>query len=174
MGMPPAFRRARRAALPLLMSMMFVTSACARSRSSLDSAPRSERAGADSLCWSCATIPMDADLTRAIDARIQALLDRGGVCRTYGNVMDESFRSGRIQVRPSMWRHGTRLVAGEATPGGDMTLAREIDSLNVGRRGIDEVVWTVEHEAVHIAFGIPSTTHEVESIVNARVRSCRS
>jgi hypothetical protein len=117
---------------------------------------------------------MDDDLSSAIDARIRELKELGGDCLAYGQVLDESFRSGRISVRPSMWRHGTRLVAGEANARGDMTLAREIDSLNVGRRGVDEVVWTMEHEAVHIAFAIPSTTQEYESIVNSRVRSCRS
>lgn len=136
-------------------------------------APRNEEAAAP-RCWTCATIPMEEELSRAIDSRIRELKTLGGVCLTYGQVLDESFSSGRITVRPSMWRHGTRLVAGAASPGGDMALAREIDSLNVGRRGIDEVVWTMEHEAVHIAFGIPSTTQEYEASVNSRVRSCRS
>jgi hypothetical protein len=117
---------------------------------------------------------MDDDLARAVGDRITALKDRGGACAAYGGVLDSSFRAGRIAMRPSMWRHEGRLVAGEATPDGDMSLAREIDSLNVGRRDIGEVLWTMEHEAVHIAFNIPSSTPENEAMVNSRVRSCRA
>ena len=53
-----------------------------------------------------------------------------------------------------MWRVGTNLVSGEATANGDMMLAREIDSLNVGVRTVDDMLWTMEHEAAHIAFNI--------------------
>ena len=117
---------------------------------------------------------MEEGLQRAINARISALMEKGGTCAIYGGVLDNSLRSGRIAVRPSMWRHEGRLVAGEASPSGDMSVAREIDSLNVGRRGIDEIIWTMEHEAVHIAFGIPSLTQDDEGAVNSRVRSCQS
>jgi hypothetical protein len=158
----------------MLAGLLFVTSGCARSRSmALESVPHNEGA-APARCWTCTTIPMDDDLAHAIDARIEALKERGGTCAEYGAVMESSVRSGRISMRPSMWRHGTRLVAGEASPSGEMSLAREIDSLNVGRRGIDEVIWTMEHEAVHIAFAIPSTTQEYETLVNSRVRSCQA
>jgi hypothetical protein len=116
---------------------------------------------------------MDDDVARAVRTRIDDLRNRGGECAAYGEALDNSLRSGRVSMRPAMWRHGSRLVAGEASPNGDMALAREIDSLNVGIRGVDEVIWTMEHEAVHIAFGIPSSTHFEEARVNARVRSCR-
>ena len=152
-------------------ALMVALPGCARPRTT---ATVQLEAPAAPRCWTCATIPMDEDLERAVGARITALKDRGGACATYGGVLDTSLRSGRISVRPAMWRHEGRLVAGEATPNGDMSLAREIDSLNVGRRGIDEVIWTMEHEAVHIAFGIPSSTQEDEAIVNSRVRSCRA
>ncbi len=95
-------------------------------------------------------------------------------CRAYGEVLDRSYRSGQITIRPYMWRVGTHLAAGEAKPSGEMTLAREIDSLNVGRRTIDELTWSMEHEAVHIAFRISSGPQDNEDAVDARVRSCRS
>jgi hypothetical protein len=117
---------------------------------------------------------MDDDLERAVKARIDNLVERGGDCARYGEVLGNSLRSGRISLRPAMWRYGTRLVAGEASPNGDMSLAREIDSLNVGIRRVDDVIWTMEHEAVHIAFAIPSSTPVEEASVDARVRSCRS
>jgi hypothetical protein len=117
---------------------------------------------------------MEEELARALDMRIDDLKERGGECRAYGAVLEDSFRNGRITLRPSMWRHGSRLVAGEARPNGEMTLAREIDSLNVGVRGIDDVLRTMEHEAAHIAFAIPSASERHESAVAAYVRNCSS
>ena len=153
---------------------MLALAGCAHPRPAVvETVPKADSV-APARCWTCTTIPMEDDLERAVTARIGALRDRGGACETYGLVLDASLRSGRISIRPTMWRHEGRLVAGEAAPNGDMNLAREIDSLNVGRRGIDEIIWTMEHEAVHIAFGIPSTTERDESVVNSRVRSCRS
>jgi hypothetical protein len=125
-------------------------------------------------CWTCDTVPMEHEMVQAVEARIADLKTRGGDCLAYGSVLETSFRNGRITLRPAMWRHGSRLVAGEARLSGEMMLAREIDSLNVGRRGIQDVVWSMEHEAVHIAFGIPSASQMSENAVNAHVHTCRS
>jgi hypothetical protein len=99
---------------------------------------------------------MPADVTRAVETRIVDLKARGGTCSRYGTVLETSYRSGRIVIRPFMWRVGSHLASGEAKPNGDMTLAREIDSLNVGVRTVDDVLWSMEHEAVHIAFDLVS------------------
>jgi hypothetical protein len=55
-----------------------------------------------------------------------------------------------------------------------MMLAREIDSLNVGRRTVDDVVWTMEHEAAHIAFDLPSGNETSEDKANQTVRACKA
>jgi hypothetical protein len=55
-----------------------------------------------------------------------------------------------------------------------MTLAREIDSLNVGLRTVDDLVWSMEHEAVHIAFNITTGVENGEDRANPYVRACRS
>lgn len=124
-------------------------------------------------CDACATLPMSAAVARAIETRIADLKSRGGDCLAYGQVLETSLISGRIIVRPYMWRVGPNLASAQAGPSGEMTLAREIDSLNVGVRTLDEVVWSVEHEAAHIAFRIPSGRADDEALVDLRVRQCR-
>jgi hypothetical protein len=124
-------------------------------------------------CTSCTAIPIPTDVERAIEDRIADLESRGGDCSRYGKVLETSFRTGRITIRPYMWRVGQHLASGEAKPNGDMTLAREIDSLNVGVRTVDDVMWSVEHEAVHIAFELPSGFESSEEKANATVRACR-
>src|SRR5687767_13744720 len=104
----------------------------------------------------CGAIPMPVEITRAIETRIEALRERGCDCSRYGAVLESSYRSGRITIRPFMWRVGKNLTSGEAKPNGDMTLAREFDSLNVGFRTVDDVLWSMEHEAVHITFDLAS------------------
>ena len=132
----------------------------------------SPRAVACSRCT--AEIPLPPELTRAIEDRLTELEQRGGVCSQYAEVLEDSYRSGRITLRPYMWRVGGRLVSGEARPNGDMTLAREIDSLNVGVRTVDDVLWSVEHEAVHIALRIAPGAEPHEDRANQYVRACRS
>jgi hypothetical protein len=105
-------------------------------------------------CGGCEPMPITDELSLAIGERIEALARRGGDCARYGAVIERSFRQGQIRMRPFMWRVGTQLASGEAKPTGEMILAREVDSLNVGVRTLDDVVASVEHEAVHIAFGI--------------------
>jgi hypothetical protein len=124
-------------------------------------------------CTGCAAMPMPTDVTRAIEHRITDLESRGGDCTRYGKVLETSFRTGRIIIRPYMWRVGQHLASGEAKPNGEMMLAREIDPLNVGIRTVDDVIWSVEHEAVHIAFDLPSGFESSEEKANATVRACR-
>jgi hypothetical protein len=123
-------------------------------------------------CAACAPMPITDELSRAIEQRIDALARRGGDCARYGAVIERSFRQGQIMVRPFMWRVGTQLASGEAKPTGEMILAREVDSLNVGVRTLDDVVASVEHEAVHIAFGIRSE-NAGEQKAERLVAACR-
>ncbi|MBK7834248.1 MAG: hypothetical protein IPJ56_18240 [Gemmatimonadetes bacterium] len=69
---------------------------------------------------------------------LAALKAKGGDCAAYGAVLERAYRSGQITIRPYMWRVGVQLASGEAHPNGDIFLAREIDSLNVGRRTFDD------------------------------------
>ena len=117
-------------------------------------------------------IPMPTDVTRAVEARIAVLKTRGGDCSRYGTVLEHSYRAGRITIRPYMWRVGRNLASGEAKPNGDMMLAREIDSLNVGVRTVTDVVFSMEHEAVHIAFDLASGNEFTEEHANQLVRAC--
>ena len=134
-----------------------------------DQAPRGEL-----TCFSCETeaTPLSPDLSRALESRIADLEARGGVCSQYGAVLDRSYRSGRISIRPYMWRVGAHLASGEAKPNGEMTLAREIDPLNVGVRTVDDVVRSMEHEAVHIAFDLRAGLEGGEGDADQYVRAC--
>ena len=126
-------------------------------------------------CGNCnSVVPMPSELTRAIESRITELKQRGGVCSQYGAVLEDSYRNGRITIRPYMWRVGDRLASGEARPNGEMTLAREIDSLNVGLRTVDDLLWSMEHEAVHIALNVVTGVSTVEDRANPYVRACRA
>ena len=92
----------------------------------------------------------------------------------YATVLENSYRSGQITLRPYMWRSGTHLTSGEAKPNGEMMLAREIDSLNVGVRTVDDVLWTMEHEAAHIAFDLASGNEANEEKTDQTVRACQA
>lgn len=135
-----------------------------------DVAPSAPRLVA--ACASCSTLPLDWDLTRAIERRLADLKARGGYCSSYAAALESSYRSGQITLRPFMWRVGSQLASGEAKPNGEMILAREIDPLNMGVRTVDDVLWTMEHEAAHIAFKIEST--ESEDRADDYVRACKS
>ena len=117
------------------------------------------------------TPPLDWDLTLAIEKRLTDLKARGGYCSSYAAALENSYRSGQITLRPFMWRVGSQLAAGEARPNGEMILAREIDPLNVGVRTIDDLLWTMEHEAAHIAFKIENTA--TEDRADEYVRACK-
>lgn len=128
----------------------------------------------DVACTECNAIPMPADVGHAIESRIDVLKARGGDCSRYASVLEQSYRSGRITIRPYMWRVGRHLASGEAKPNGDMTLAREIDSLNVGVRTVEDVVFSMEHEAVHITFDLASGIEATEEKANQIVRGCKA
>ena len=119
-------------------------------------------------------IPIPTEITRAVETRIADLKARGGDCSRYATVLESSYRSGQIRLRPYMWRVGSHLASGEAKPNGDMMLAREIDSLNVGVRTVDDVLWTMEHEAAHIAFELASGNDSSEEKANQTVRACKT
>lgn len=127
----------------------------------------------DSLCSDCAP-ELSNDVRRALLSRIADLRARGGDCAAYANVLDRANTERRITVKPYMWRVGRSLASGEAKPNGEMTLARDIDSLNVGVRTLEDVMWSLEHEAVHLALGIPSGIDANEWRVDGVVRGCRS
>jgi|SRR5688500_436583 len=146
------------------------TSSVLRAEPSMGSA-----AARDELrCSDCDAIPMPADVTQAIESRIALLKERGGDCTRYGSVLESSYRSGRITIRPFMWRVGTRLASAQAKPNGDMMLAREIDSLNVGVRTVDDVLWSMEHEAARITFELASGNEASEEKADQIVRACRT
>jgi hypothetical protein len=126
------------------------------------------------LCNDCGAIPMPTEITRAVESRITELKTRGGDCSRYGSVLETSYRGGRIILRPFMWRVGTHLASGEAKPNGSMTLAREIDSLNVGVRTVEDVVFSMEHEAVHITFDLASGIEASEVKANQYVQACKA
>jgi hypothetical protein len=128
----------------------------------------------DVECTDCEAIPIPGEITRAVEARIADLKTRGGDCSRYATVLESSFRSGQITLRPYMWRTGSHLTSGEGKPNGDMMLAREIDSLNVGVRTVDDVLWTMEHEAAHIAFDLASGNEANEEKTDQTVRACQS
>jgi hypothetical protein len=129
-------------------------------------------APAVAACDQCSADTMAPEVTQAIERRIAELATIGVTCAAYGEVLERSFRDRRISIRPYMWRMGARLVSGEASPDGEMWLAREIDPLNVGVRTIDDVMWTMEHEAAHVAFKLSSGDASNEERVNAVVREC--
>ncbi len=131
-------------------------------------------ANSELTCADCGAIPIPTEITRAVEARIADLKARGGDCSRYGTVLESSYRSGQITLRPFMWRVGAHLASGEAKPNGEMMLAREIDSLNVGLRTVNDVLFTMEHEAAHIAFDLPSGSEASEDRTNQTVRACKS
>ena len=128
--------------------------------------------GASTACTACEGELLTPEVARAIERRIEALTLRGGDCALVGSTLDRSYKEGRIRIRPYMWRVGEHLASGEARPNGDIALAREIDSLNVGRRTLAEMLETMEHEAAHIAFAI-TPANGGEARAGAYVRACR-
>jgi len=171
----------------LAVSLITLTAgvACASARStssaSIVSSPASAEgpnagpaARGELACADCGAIPIPSEITRAVEARIADLKARGGDCSRYGAVLETSYRSGQITLRPYMWRTGSHLTSGEGKPNGEMMLAREIDSLNVGVRTVDDVLWTMEHEAAHIAFDLASGNEANEEKTDQTVRACQS
>lgn len=125
-------------------------------------------------CDSCASLALGSDVARALEQRIESLKSRGGHCSSYAAVIESAYRSRQITLRPYMWRVGSQLASGEARANGEMILAREIDPLNVGVRTLDDVLWTLEHEAAHIAFKVSNGVDAEQDRANEYVRACRS
>lgn len=125
-------------------------------------------------CEGCAADSAGNEVIRAVALRVADLKARGGACQAYGAVLEGSLANKRIVVRPFMWRVGGSLASAQASSTGEIDVARDVDTLNIGRRSLDEVVHSVEHEAVHIAFSIPSGAEWNEMLVNERVDGCRS
>ncbi len=138
------------------------------------------RAGGPSVpiamsCDGCDNSALKPSEIATLEKRIAELRERGEPCSTYADVMERSVRSGQISMRPYMWRVGAQLASGEARPDGAMIFAREIDSLNVGMRPFDKIVWTIEHEAAHIAFSLDSPLDRAPGDrADAYVKACRS
>jgi hypothetical protein len=113
------------------------------------------------------------ELTAAIEARIADLKTRGGECEEFGAVLETALATGHITIRPYMWRVDGNLASAQAESSGELTIARDIDVLNVGVRRVDDVLRSAEHEAAHIALRIPSGDRSREARVDEWVNSCR-
>jgi hypothetical protein len=131
-------------------------------------------AGVPAFCLGCEVSAENEAVRLAVEQRVADLKARGGACQIYGEVLEGSLASRRIVVRPFMWRVGPNLASAQALSTGEIDVAREVDSLNVGVRTLAEVVHSVEHEAAHIAFAIPSGQERSEALVNERVEECRA
>ena len=175
----------RFARLAISFAMLTAAAACASVRgtssaSMVNSPTTAERPNAgpadnsEPTCADCGAIPIPREINSAVEARIADLKARGGDCSRYATVLENSYRSGQITLRPYMWRTGSHLTSGEGKPNGDMMLAREIDSLNVGVRTVDDVLWTMEHEAAHIAFDLASGSEANEEKTDQTVRACQA
>ncbi|MGH7653581.1 MAG: hypothetical protein ACREN6_02860 [Gemmatimonadaceae bacterium] len=157
-----------------LAGVLVGSSGCAGRRAAETApTPAANRAPAPG-CVGCATLPMPPELALAIEARVAELKARGGVCEEYGVVLENALASGHITIRPYMWRVQGNLASAEGESSGEMTIARDIDSLNVGARALDDVLRSAEHEAAHIALRIASGDPVREGWVDDRVNSCRS
>jgi hypothetical protein len=125
-------------------------------------------------CIECGVAPSEGEVLRAVTVRVADLKSRGGACSAYGEVLEASLASKRILVRPFMWRVGSHLASAQALSSGEIDVAREVDLLNLGRRTLDDVVHSLEHEAAHLALALPSGAAFNEWLVDARVSECRA
>jgi len=175
--MPLPCRRIQSLAIAALFGVAM--SGCARARATVLPTPAPPAAipvavgGSSDGCAGCGEAIEDAEVMRAVATRIAALKARGGVCLRHAEVLEGSLAANRIVVRPFMWRVGPFLASAQAKSTGEIDVAREIDILNVGRRSLDEVVHSIEHEAAHIAFAIPSGSTLNEARVDEWIGRCR-
>jgi predicted unusual protein kinase regulating ubiquinone biosynthesis (AarF/ABC1/UbiB family) len=163
-------------ALPLLVAL--TPGACARisTQATLATAPAPAPPAITTIdvrCDSCGPVAMRPEIAKAIEARVADLKGRGGACQAYGEVLEKSYAAGQIKLRPFMWRVHGSLASGSATEHGEISTAIEIDSLNPGVRTLHDVVRSIEHEAAHVAFQLPSRDANSEVVVERRVRECR-
>lgn len=114
-----------------------------------------------------------AAFAAAVGARVADLKSRGGECEEYGALLERALAGGHITLRPYMWRVEGNLASARGESTGELTIARDIDSLNVGVRTLEDVLRSAEHEAAHMAFRIPSGDQAREAQVDARVEGCR-
>lgn len=154
-----------------LLSGLLLAAGCAHPPAA---APPAPVAHAATPCADCVAPLSGAEVMNTLSRRVADLKARGGVCMAYGLVLEGSLASGRIVLRPFMWRIGARLASAQAMSTGEIDVAREVDSLNVGVRRVDDVVHSVEHEAAHIAFSIPSGREWNEALVDERVAQCQA
>ncbi|HEY3285774.1 MAG TPA: hypothetical protein VGJ96_01490 [Gemmatimonadaceae bacterium] len=164
----------------LVACALLTLAACARRRATLAPTPRAPAEPVrvmgpvgDGPCADCGPRVADDEVMRAVATRVADLKARGGSCQAYAEVLAVSLAAQRIVVHPFMWRVGPFLASAQAKSTGEIDVAREVDALNIGRRSLDEVVHSVEHEAAHIAFAIPSGAPFNEALVDERVRECR-
>lgn len=136
-------------------------------------APAGDEEHARTNCAYCEGSTLDGVLLARSTERVAELKGLGGDCAVYGSVLETSVTEGRVRIRPYMWRVGRKLVSGEATPEGNIVVAREIDPLNHGIRTVEDVLWTLEHEAAHLAFRISNLDDALADGTNARLRECR-
>lgn len=137
-------------------------------------AVRARPMATDASCDKCAPVTMRPEVARAIESRITQLKEHGGDCQAYGEALERTYVAGKIVLRPYMWRVNGNLASGTAHSEGDITLAVDIDSLNVGVRTMDEVLRSVEHEAAHIAFQSLPRDDAGEAEVDRRVKACHN
>jgi hypothetical protein len=161
---------------PLTLAVVTLLAACAPSReASFAPVPDPGRVAVTPAAAPCAAAcepqAVPAEVAQALERRIDELRTRGGDCARYGEVLERSYRDGRIRIRPYMWRVDGRLASGEASPSGEMTLAREVDPLNLGVRTLADVIASMEHEAAHIAFDIRRGNGGEERVAGT-VRGC--
>jgi hypothetical protein len=148
----------------VLVAALGVTTACARAHPpAVAAAAAAPEPAAEAAAFAA-----------AVEARVADLKARGGECKEYGSALESALASGRITLRPFMWRVDGNLASAQGESSGEMTIARDIDSLNVGVRKWDDVLRSAEHEAAHIALRIPSGDAIHEARVDASVRSCHS
>ncbi len=166
-----------------MLVLAFCSAACARHRAADVAAhpvpppaplpsPAAASAAHPAITTEAQTIA--PELASAIGARVADLKARGGVCEEYGEVLESALATGRITLRPYMWRVDGNLASAQGESTGEMTIARDIDSLNVGVRRLDDVLRSAEHEAAHIALRIASGDPVREARVDERVNGCRS
>lgn len=164
----------------IALILVVITAGCSATQATLRQSPILDPvpsnvdrdSSATNDCSNCGAGVFDEALIARSTERVAQLKTLGGECATYASVLESSLFSGRVTVRPFMWRVEGRLVSGEARPDGAIVVAREIDPLNVGMRSIDDVVRTLEHEAAHVAFRI--TNGRDADPASVLVRGCRS
>ena len=152
----------------LVPFLLLVSIGCAVSRPVPRTAPEPVIASSNTE-----SIVLDRQLFSLSTHRVAELKSQGGSCAEYASILETSLQQGRVTMRPFMWRVGGKLVSGQASTDGVIVIARHIDSLNVGVRTTDDVIWSLEHEAAHLAFRIPNGTGNPDDGANAVVRGCR-